>query len=85
MARSPMAALDRRKRAKGALPSASEVVAFIRDSPTAVGNREIARAFNLESADRPALRDMLRQIERSGARRPRRQSPLDAAGRRCPR
>jgi ribonuclease R len=44
-----------------------EVVAFIRESPTAVGTREIARAFTVPPADRPALRDMLRQIERSGA------------------
>jgi ribonuclease R len=66
MARSPPASLDKRKRVKGALPAASEVVAFIRESPSAVGKREIARAFNLAPADRPALRDMLRQIERSG-------------------
>jgi ribonuclease R len=67
MARSFPASPDKRKRAKSALPSASEVVAFIRDSPSAVGKREIARAFNLAPADRPVLRDMLRQIERSGA------------------
>ena len=54
MARSPPASLDKRKRVKGALPSASEVVAFIRESPSAVGKREIARAFNLAPADRPA-------------------------------
>jgi len=42
------------------------VVAFIRESPSAVGKREIARAFGVPPADRPALRDMLRQIERSG-------------------
>ncbi|HUC09989.1 MAG TPA: RNB domain-containing ribonuclease, partial [Stellaceae bacterium] len=67
MARLPRTALNRRRRATGAVPSASEVVAFIRESPSAVGKREIARAFNLAPADRPALRDMLRQIERSGA------------------
>ena len=48
------------------MPSANEVIAFIRESPSAVGKREIARAFNLAPGDRPALRDMLRQIERSG-------------------
>jgi ribonuclease R len=41
------------------------VVEFIRESPSAVGKREIARAFGVPPADRPALRDMLRQIERS--------------------
>jgi len=66
MARPPPASRGNRKRASGALPSASEVVTFIRESPSAVGKREIARAFNLAPADRPALRDMLRQIERSG-------------------
>ncbi len=67
MARTPRTSLDRRKRTKGALPSASEVATFIRESPSAVGKREIARAFNLAPGERPALRHMLRQIERSGA------------------
>ena len=67
MARSPRPSPDRQKRASGALPSASEIIAFIRESPSAVGKREIARAFNLNPSERPALRDMLRQIERSGA------------------
>jgi ribonuclease R len=51
----------------GALPSVREVVEFIRESPSAVGKREIARAFGVPPANRPALRDMLRQIERSGS------------------
>ena len=67
MARSPRPSPERQKRASGALPSASEIIAFIRESPSAVGKREIARAFNLNPSERPALRDMLRQIERSGA------------------
>ncbi len=58
--------VHKRKHAKGAFPSASQVVEFIRESRSAVGQREIGRAFNLAPADRPALRDMLRQIERSG-------------------
>jgi ribonuclease R len=49
-----------------ALPSASEIVAFVRQSPSAVGQREISRAFNLAPADRAMLREMLRHIERSG-------------------
>ncbi len=39
---------------------------FIRESSSAVGKREIARAFSIPPSDRPALRDMLREIERSG-------------------
>jgi ribonuclease R len=66
MARPP-AFGEKRKRARGTLPSATDVLAFIRESPSAVGKREIGRAFNLAPSDRPALRDMLRQIERSGA------------------
>ena len=42
-------------------------MAFIRESPSAIGKREIARAFAVPAVDRPALRDMLRQIEQSGA------------------
>jgi ribonuclease R len=53
-------------RGRGRLPSTAELVAFIRESPSAVGRREIARAFDVAPADRPALRDMLRDIERSG-------------------
>ncbi len=68
MARSPSAASKARRRPNfGVLPPESEVVAFIRASPSAVGKREIARAFGVPPAERPALRDMLRQIERSGA------------------
>jgi ribonuclease R len=42
------------------------VIEFLRDHPEAAGSREIARAFGLAPSDRPALRDMLRRIERSG-------------------
>jgi ribonuclease R len=44
-----------------------ELLAFISESPSAVGMREIARAFAVAPSDRPLLRDMLRDIERSGA------------------
>ena len=57
---------ERRQRS-GELPSTAELAAFVRDSPTAVGRREIARAFGLGPGNRPELRDALRQIERSGA------------------
>ncbi|MGB9646814.1 MAG: hypothetical protein WCB44_17080, partial [Stellaceae bacterium] len=52
---------------RGDLPSAAELLAFIRESPSAVGKREIARAFAVAPGNRPELRDMLRNIERSGA------------------
>jgi ribonuclease R len=66
MPRPPSTTSKRRlQRSPGVLPSEREVVEFIRESPSAVGKREIARAFGVPPADRPALRDMLRQIERS--------------------
>src|SRR5438094_6041420 len=48
------------------LPSPEAVLEFLRDNPEAIGSREIARAFGLGAADRPALRAMLRAIARSG-------------------
>ena len=44
-----------------------ELLAFIRESPSAVGKREIARAFGVAPSNRPELRNILRQIERAGA------------------
>ena len=68
MARSrSSASIGKQRRGQGGLPSAPDIVAFIRESPSAVGKREIARAFGVPPGDRPALRDMLRQIERSGS------------------
>jgi ribonuclease R len=52
---------------RGGLPSMAELLAFIRESPAAVDRREIARAFGVAPGNRPELRDMLRQIELSGA------------------
>ncbi len=52
---------------RGELPSAAELLTFIRESSAAVGRREIARAFAVAPGNRPELRDMLRNIERSGA------------------
>jgi ribonuclease R len=45
----------------------AELLDFIRESPAAVGTREIARAFGVAPGNRLQLRDMLRDIERSGA------------------
>jgi ribonuclease R len=53
-------------RPRPGLPSAEALIGFLRDNPGALGVREIARAFRLGAAEQPALRDLLRRIERSG-------------------
>jgi ribonuclease R len=53
--------------ARGALPSAAELLAFIRAHPSAVGRREIARAFGIGPGDRHALGALLRAVERGEA------------------
>jgi ribonuclease R len=67
MPRPPSTTSNPKQHNLGVLPSERAVVEFIRESPSAVGKREIARAFGVPPADRPALHDMLRQIERSGS------------------
>ena len=53
-------------RSRAGLPSYRDLVEFLRASPEAMTSREIARAFGLGPADGPALRGLLRAIERSG-------------------
>src|SRR3954447_26678431 len=48
------------------LPSYRDLVEFLRANPQALTAREIAPAFGLGPADGPALRGLLRAIERSG-------------------
>ncbi len=48
------------------LPDRDAILAFVRQTPTAVGKREIARAFGLRGAERVALRDLLRAMEEDG-------------------
>ena len=48
------------------LPSREAVLDFIRDSPTPVGRREIARAFNIKGADRIPLKAMLKELAVEG-------------------
>jgi len=48
------------------LPSPQALLEFLRDTPGASNVREIARAFRVAPVDQPALRAMLRNIERSG-------------------
>src|SRR5215213_9743549 len=56
----------REPRSHAGLPSYSDLVAFLRADPEALTAREIARAFGLGPGDGPALRGLLRAIERSG-------------------
>jgi len=47
-------------------PSKAEVIAFVQDSPTLVGKREIARAFGIKGGDRILLKAMLRELKQEG-------------------
>jgi len=47
-------------------PTKEQVLAFIRESPTPVGKREIARAFHLKGSDRIPLKALLKEMEREG-------------------
>jgi ribonuclease R len=55
---------DSRQRAT--LPTREAILAFIRESPTPVGKREIARAFHLKGDDRIALKALLKDLEQEG-------------------
>jgi ribonuclease R len=55
-----------RNREHRPLPSRAEVLDFIATSPTPVGKREIARAFKIGPRDRVALKQLLKEIERTG-------------------
>jgi ribonuclease R len=62
-------------------PTREQVLDFIRRSPTPVGKREIARAFQLKGADKIPLKAMLKELAESGAidrGRKRRVAPLGA-------
>ena len=48
------------------LPDREAILAFVRQTPSAVGKREIARAFGLKGEAREALRDLLREMEEDG-------------------
>ncbi|MGE0499923.1 MAG: ribonuclease R [Rhizobiaceae bacterium] len=47
-------------------PSREDVLRYITDNPDRSGKREIARAFNLKSADRVWLKDVLRDLQDEG-------------------
>ena len=52
--------------AKGRVTTRDELLAFIRDSATPVGKREIARAYNLKGDQRIELKELLRDLRDSG-------------------
>ncbi len=47
-------------------PTREQILEFIRGSPGLVGKREIARAFKVETARRPELKELLRGLEDEG-------------------
>jgi ribonuclease R len=49
------------------LPSAAALRKFLSEAGTRMGKNDIARAFNLTPDQRPALRALLRELERGGA------------------
>jgi ribonuclease R len=51
---------------KNTLPSKDEILAFIRDSHTQVGKREIARAFNIKGPAKIALKALLKTLHTDG-------------------
>jgi len=57
---------NERPRGHGTLPTATELVAFLRGNPETAGRREIARAFRLAPADEPGLRDLLTRMQSTG-------------------
>ena len=61
MGRSHHIAICHGKRVTG-----QQVLAFIRESPTPVGKREIARAFQLKGSDRIPLKALLKELEHEG-------------------
>ena len=52
---------------KAPFPTDQQVLDFIRESPTPVGKREIARAFHITGDDRVLLKEVLRRLADSGA------------------
>ena len=54
------------KSSKRPFPSKDEVAEFIRESPTPVGKREIARAFQITGSDRIALKALMKELQADG-------------------
>src|SRR5262245_60731150 len=54
------------RKKKAPLPSKQQLLDFIRESPTPVGKREIARAFNVSGGDRIQLKALLKELAQEG-------------------
>ena len=52
--------------ARGRVPTRDELLAFIKESPTPVGKREIARAFHIKGDQRIELKQLLRDLRDNG-------------------
>src|SRR5580692_6190028 len=52
--------------AKGRVPTRDELLAFIKESATPVGKREIARAYGLKGDQRIELKQLLRDLRDAG-------------------
>lgn len=48
------------------LPTRAQILAFVEDSPTPVGRREIARAFDIKGPMRAELRGLLKEMADAG-------------------
>jgi ribonuclease R len=62
------------------IPTKQQILEFISQSPTAVGKREIARAFQVTGEDRVALKEILREIRAEGTVEKRERRRLAPAG-----
>jgi ribonuclease R len=73
--------LNERQKPKVGLPTKEQLLAFIRESPTPVGKRDLVRAFRIGGAERIQLKSMIRELEREGALGRDRGRRFGAAGR----
>ncbi len=59
--------MTKRRQKSAPFPSREDILRFIRESPTRVGRREIARAFRLGAGQRTLLKQVLRDMEEDGS------------------
>jgi len=58
--------VSRKPGKRAPLPDKDALLAYIRESPTPLGKRDLARAFGLKGADRITLKAMLRELAAEG-------------------
>ena len=59
--------MSRKDKSPPPLPTREQIIAFVTESPGAVGRREIARAFNIKGPDRVHLKALLKEMVAEGA------------------